>query len=90
MNIEFSASAVRDLKRLREFIAVHNPQAASRISLRIRTAVGKLALFPEMGRPVEELEGVRELIAGNYVVRYSCSDDVVFILRIWHGKEYRE
>ncbi len=90
MKIEFSVSAVRDLKRLREFIAVHNPQTAERVSLRIRQAIGKLALFPEMGRPVEELEGVRELIAGNYVIRYSYSEDVVFILRIWHGKEYRD
>ena len=90
MKIEFSASAVKDLKRLREFVAIHNPQAASRISLRIRQAIGKLALFPEIGRPVEDLEEVRELIAGNYVVRYYYSDDVVFILRIWHGKEYRE
>ena len=90
MNIEFSASAVKDLKRLRQFIAVRNPQAAKRISLKIREAISKLALFPEIGRPVEGLEGVRELIAGNYVVRYSYSSDVVFILRIWHGKEYRE
>ena len=90
MKLEFSASAVRDLIRLRQFIAVHNPEAAERISLRIRQAIGKLVIHPDIGRPVPELENVRELVVGNYVVRYSQSKDAVFILRIWHGKEYRD
>ncbi len=87
----FTQSAVSDLKRLEAFIAEHNPDAAQRISLRIRQAVGKLVLFPEIGRPVAELDNVRELVAGNYVVRYTHSQeqDQVIILRIWHGKEYR-
>ena len=90
MKLEFSASSVRDLIRLRDFIALHNPQAAERISLRLRQAIGKLVLHPDIGRPVLELENVRELIAGDYVVRYSWFEDIVFILRIWHGKEYRD
>ncbi len=90
MRLEFSASAVRDLIRLRDFIAVHNPEAAERISLRLRQAIGKLVIHPDMGRPVPELENVRELVAGNYVVRYPRAEDTVFILRIWHGKEYRD
>lgn len=90
MRLEFSASAVRDLIRLRHFIAVHNPAAAERISLRLRQAIGKLVIHPDMGRPVPELTNVRELIAGDYVVRYLRSEDTVFILRVWHGKEYRD
>ncbi len=90
MRLEFSASAVRDLVRLREFIAVHNPEAAKRISLRLQQTIGKLVLHPDMGRSIPELEHVRELIAGDYVVRYSRSDDTVSILRVWHGKEYRD
>ena len=62
MKLEFSASAVRDLIRLRDFIAVHNPEAAERISLRLRQAIGKLVLHPDIGRSVPELENVRELI----------------------------
>lgn len=90
MRLEFSASAVRDLIRLRDFIAVHNPQATERISLRLRQAIARLMIHPDMGRPVPEVENVRELVAGNYVDRYSRSRDTVFILRIWHGKEYRD
>ena len=89
MKLQFSASAVKDLIRLREFIAIHNPPAAERISLRLRQAIGKLVLYPMIGHAVPEFENVREFVAGNYVVRYTVTDDTVFVLRVWHGKEYR-
>ncbi|KYC35515.1 plasmid stabilization system protein [Scytonema hofmannii PCC 7110] len=90
MKLEFSQSAVDDLVRLREFIAKNNPRAAERVSLRLRQAIGKLVLHPEIGRRVPDLENVRELIAGNYVVRYLLEGETLFVLRIWHGKEYRD
>ena len=90
MRLEFSASAIGDLTRLRKFIAVHNPKAAERISLRLRQAIAKLVIHPDIGRPVPELENVRELVAGDYIVRYSRFEEVVFVLRIWHGREYRD
>jgi toxin ParE1/3/4 len=90
MRLEFSVSALKDLIRLREFIAVHNPKAAERTSLRLRQAIGKLVLHPDIGRPIPELENVRELVAGDYIVRYLHLEDVIFVLRIWHGKEFRD
>lgn len=89
MKLEFSESAVHGLVRLREFIAKNNPQAAERVSLRLRQTIGKLVLHPDIGRRVPEIENVRELIAGNYVVRYIIEGDTLFVLRIWHGKEHR-
>ena len=89
MKLEFSESAVHDLVRLREFIAKNNPQAAERVSLRLRQAIAKLVLHPDIGHGVLEIENVRELIAGKYVVRYIIESDTLFVLRIWHGKEYR-
>lgn len=92
IQIQFSINAIADLQRLRDFIAVNNKKAAARVALRIRESIATLALYPAKGRPVEELEEVRELIAGNYVVRYLHLDDEerIVILRIWHGKEYRD
>ncbi|MDF5712846.1 MAG: type II toxin-antitoxin system RelE/ParE family toxin [Rhizonema sp. NSF051] len=89
MKLEFSESAVHDLIRLREFIAKNNPQAAEHVSLRLRQAIGKLVLHPDIGRRLPEIENVRELIAGKYVVRYLIEGDTLFVLRIWHGKEHR-
>jgi len=90
MKLEFSESAVRDLVRLREFIAKNNPQAAARVSLRLRQAIGKLVLHPDIGHLVPEIENVRELVAGNYVVRYIHEENTIFVLRVWHGKEFRD
>jgi len=90
MKLEFSESAVRDLVRLREFIAKNNSQAAVRVSLRLRQAIGKLVLHPDIGRLVPEIENVRELVAGNYVVRYIHEENTIFVLRVWHGKEFRD
>lgn len=85
MEINFSASAIEDLIKLRELIALSNPQAAERTSVLLQQAIAKLALYPDMGSPVEELESVRELVAGNYVIRYLRSDEEIIVLRIWHN-----
>ncbi len=90
MKLQFSKAALHDLVRLREFIAVNNPAAAGRVSKRMRAAVNSLLHTPQIGRPVDNLPGeIRELIFGRYVVRYEVREDVLSILRIWHGKENR-
>ena len=90
MKLVFSRAAVHDLVRLREFIAQHSPNAAQRISERLRGAILELVNHPQMGRPVPDLPGeIRELIFGRYVVRYEVRSKKLYILRIWHGKENR-
>lgn len=89
MKLVFTHSALKDLKRLREFIAIKNPQAASRIGQRLKNVIQRLTDQQEMGVNVEELPGAQDLISGNYIVRYTTLGDEVYILRIWHGKEDR-
>jgi len=90
MKLVFSRSAVDDLVRLREFIAQHSPDAARRISERLRGAILELVNHPQMGRPVPDLPGeIRELIFGRYMVRYEVRSKKLYVLRIWHGKENR-
>jgi plasmid stabilization system protein ParE len=90
MKLVFSRSAVHDLVRLREFIAQHSPNAAQRISERLRGAIIELVNHPQLGRPVPDLPGeIRELIFGKYVVRYEVRSQKLYVLRIWHGKENR-
>jgi len=89
MKLQFTHSAQRDLVRLRDFIAEKNPEAAGRVSLRLRRAIGQLVDQPEMGVNVADLPGVRDLVSGDYVVRYTALEDAIYILRIWHGKEAR-
>lgn len=90
-NLVFTRSAQRDLERLHSFILQHSPSAAGKFSLRIRQSIGTVSLSPEIGRPIETFTGVREFIAGKYIIRYimRIEDDTLIVLRIWHGKEKR-
>ena len=89
MKLQFSKAALHDLVRLREFIAQHNPEAAQRISQRLRGAIKGLVAMPKIGRLVENTPGdIRELIFGRYAVRYEIREKYsLYILRIRHGKK---
>ncbi|MEJ1336845.1 MAG: type II toxin-antitoxin system RelE/ParE family toxin [Candidatus Sedimenticola sp. (ex Thyasira tokunagai)] len=89
MKLRFTHSAQRDLVRLRDFIANKNPQAAKRISQRLKQSILRLTDQPEIGVNVEELPGVQDLVSGDYLVRYAVLENEIYILRIWHGKEDR-
>ena len=90
MKLVFSEASVRDLERLREFIATHNPDAARRVARRLHGAILKLRNNPQIGRPVPDLPGeIREYIVGKYITRYEIRNDMMYILRIWHGREDR-
>ena len=88
--LQFTASASRDLRRLRDFIAEHDLAAAARVSQRLGRTIRLLRNQPTLGKGVEDLPaGVRELVAGDYVVRYTVRDEDVIVLRVWHGRELR-
>jgi len=87
--LQFTASATRDLRRLRDFIAEHDPAAAGRVSKRLGRTIRLLRGQPALGKEVEALPDVRELVAGDYVVRYTVRGGAVVVLRIWHGRESR-
>ena len=75
--------------RLREFIAEKNPAAARRISQRLLTSIKRLVDKPQIGVTIDELPDTRDLIIGDYIVRYILIEDEIYILRIWHGREHR-
>ncbi len=89
MKIIYTPESVHDLKRLRDFIAQKSPNAASRIANSLKIGIKKLKTFPSMGIEVPEAESetIRDLILGDYIVRYLLLKDNIFILRAWHQKE---
>jgi toxin ParE1/3/4 len=89
MKLHYSATAVRDLKRLHEFIAEKNPSAAKRYSQQLLKQLQGLVLQPHQGQVLEAEQSVRELVARNYIVRYQIKENELIILKIWHGKELR-
>jgi len=90
MKIAYSPESIQDLKRLRAFIATKNPQAAQHIAISLRKGIQQLKLFPYLGVEVKRAVDpgiIRDLIVGNYTVRYLIRVNEINILRIWHHKE---
>ena len=90
MKLVYTVEAIEDLKRLREFIAVHNPTAASKIAAELIAKIELLPNFPKMGIPVQISpvpDDIRDMVFGKYIVRYSLHTKTIIILRVWHGLE---
>ncbi len=88
----FTADAVGDLLRLREFLLGKSPEAAQRGKAAIVESIQRLALMPEAHRPVADLPHTRELVikfgATGYLARYRYQrGGDIYILRIRHQRE---
>lgn len=85
----YTPEAINDLRRLREFIEIKNPNAASGIAKSLQIGIKKLKTFPNLGVDVKEDESglIKDLILGDYIVRYLPLKEVIHMLRIWHHKE---
>ncbi|WP_339719113.1 type II toxin-antitoxin system RelE/ParE family toxin [uncultured Paraglaciecola sp.] len=90
MNVKYSPKSIEDLQRVVEFLEKKNPFAARRIAIDLQEGVQKLKQFSQIGLPVlkaSDPEKIRDLYVGQYTVRYLITDEVIYILRIWHGNE---
>ncbi len=90
MKVKYSPESIGDLQRVVEFVENKNQYAARRIAIDLQEGVEKIKQFPLIGLPVlksTDPEQIRDLYVGNYTVRYLIINEVIYILRIWHGKE---
>jgi len=90
VKLVYTGEAIDDLKRLRKFIAVHNPSAAGRIATELVSKIELLPDFPRMGTPVELApvpDSIRDMVFGKYIVRYSVHVSAIIILKVWHELE---
>ena len=86
MRLEWTDSAIRDLRAVRAYIAEEDPRAAARTGARIVDAVEMLTTFPASGRAGRR-PATRELVipATPYIVAYRVARETVGILRVIHG-----
>ena len=84
--IRWLKRALANLDAEAAFVALDNPAAAARLVDTIARTIELLAQHPGLGRP-GRLEGTRELVVANtpYLVPYRVRNDVVEILRVFHG-----
>jgi toxin ParE1/3/4 len=85
--IKWTLRARSDLKAIRDYIAVDNPNVALRVAGRIVSAVERLSDFAESGRVIPEFEesGVRELVVRPYRIAYRVDGDEIRIIKIHHS-----
>jgi toxin ParE1/3/4 len=85
VKVIWSPSALREVARIFDYLAVFNPRAAMEVSVALTDAGDSLIHFPHRGRLVPNTQ-MRELVTMYpYIIRYRIiRDDEVHILRVRH------
>ncbi|WP_414549632.1 type II toxin-antitoxin system RelE/ParE family toxin [Anabaena sp. CCY 0017] len=91
--IVWTETAITDLNRHYDFIALSNADAAARAIQAIVTSGGSLQQNPSRGAIVDEIAGLRKLLVAfgkyGFIIHYVILENDVIILRIYHGRENR-
>lgn len=84
--IKIADAAREDLQKIWEYVAQHNPEAASKLIKEITGKFATLRDFPKMGREQNKLLiNLRSLTVKDYIIFYQPSDDEIEILRVLHS-----
>jgi toxin ParE1/3/4 len=88
VTVVWSPRAIGHLADLRAYIAGENPDAAARTATTLLTAVDRLAVLPNLGRP-GRVSGTRELVVPGtrYVIPYRVRGERLEIIAVFHGRQ---
>lgn len=90
VQIRINPVAANDLKEIKEYISLDNPEAASEIVREIILKIESLIDFPEMGSLITQKINLkskyRYVICGQFQIFYVHEKGVISIQRILHGK----
>jgi len=88
MRLRWTTPAVDDLTRIVQRIQEDNPVAAAKVAVTLYDGCGNLQKFPRSGRK-GRMKGTRELVFPGlpYIVIYKVEDEVVEVVRIYHGAQ---
>ena len=90
MDLRFTPESLNDLERLRQFLIEAGAPYAKRLANDIVQGLQNLRLFPRMGLRVQQApdpDVIRDLYIDKYCVRYLITVEIIYILRVWHGRE---
>ena len=88
MRLRWTTPAANDLYNIVRYIQQDDPAAAAEVAKTLYDGCGGLRNFPHRGRK-GRIEGCRELVFPGlpYIVVYQIKDQVVELLRIYHGAQ---
>lgn len=91
MELKWTGKALADLARLHDFLAPASRSAAVRTVQSLIAAPTRLLEQPRIGEKLEEFDPreVRRLQVGRYELRYEIRESTLYVLRLWHTREYR-
>jgi toxin ParE1/3/4 len=86
--VRWTTPAADDLYDIVRHIQRDNPDAAVDVAESLYDGCGNLRKFPHLGRK-GRIEGTRELVFSSlpYIVVYRIQDQIVEIMRIYHGAQ---
>jgi len=87
MKIEWTRSAISDVRVLRDYIAHDSEAYADRFAQKIVEAVESAAAFPLMGRRMPEADddAVREILFQKYRIIYQAEPTRILVLMVVYG-----
>jgi addiction module RelE/StbE family toxin len=88
MRLRWTNPAADDLYNIVRHVQRDNPDAAADVAESLYDGCGNLRKFPHLGRK-GRIEGTRELVFSSlpYIVVYRIQDQIVEIMRIYHGAQ---
>jgi len=88
MRLRWTTPAANDLYNIVRRIRQDNPDAAAKVAMTLYDGCSGLRDFPRRGR-TGRIEGTRELVFPGlpYIVVYRIQDQVVEVVRIYHGAQ---
>jgi plasmid stabilization system protein ParE len=91
IHIHWTSKSASDMVRLYSFLAPVNKNAAAKVIQSISKAPDVLVSHPRLGEKIEGFEPreVRRILVGDYEIRYEVQGNNIYILRVWHTREYR-
>jgi len=91
MQLQWSRRAYVDLQRLHDFLAEKDPLAAALTVERLAAAPEVLLLHPRQGQRLKAYapSEVRRLLVGPYELHYQIVRDQLYVLSLWHTREWR-
>ena len=90
MRIRWTPEASSNLENIILYIAENSQEAALKTANDVFQRIEQLVVFPHRGRSGREV-GTHELVLSPlpYVAVYRVTQDVIEILRLWHGAQER-
>lgn len=85
LNLEIKINAQKDLKCIREYIAMDSEFYADKTIFEIKERISNLLYFPELGKQMEINHTiVRQIIYKSYRIFYQVNSNNIYILSIFH------